>query len=192
MNLMLKPVSCCQLLSVLLLSGLCPALPAPPRGGYPLPRTLQQSNPPVSAPDSSQSSPPPDEKLSLSDQVVQDVLEPLHIGVSIQNVTQVMSVFDKQTMPGYSSLQGQFRAFFGLYSEVDFHYQILQVTADKDHGSATAEIEMDAIPYELTQISERRSAQMRFQLKLTAKGWKVVGFTPADFFSPTFNRPGAR
>jgi hypothetical protein len=192
MNLMPKPAICCRLLCVLLLSGLCPALPASPRGGYPLSPTLQQSNPPVTAPDSSQPNPSGDEKLSLSDQVIQDVLEPLHNGVSIQNVAQIMSVFDKQAMPDYSSLQGQFRAFFGLYSEVDFHYQILQVTADKDHGSATAEIEMDAIPYEVTQIQERRSAQMRFQLKLTAKGWKVVGFTPADFFSPTFNRPGAR
>ncbi len=126
----------------------------------------------------------------MSEQVIQDVLEPLRTGVSVQNINQVMAVFDKG-IPGYASLQQQFSAFFRLYSEVNFHYQILQVRADKDHGSATAEIEMDAMPYEVSQIPARRSVQMRFKLKLTPKGWKVAEFTPADFFSPGFSRSDA-
>lgn len=152
----------------------------------------QESGQPAPAPDSNQPNPPADQKLSLSDQVAQDVLEPLRAGIVGQDLNQIMSVFDKQATPGYSNLQQQLRAFFQLYSEVRFRYQILQVTADKDHGSATAEIAMDALPYEVTQIPARRSVQMRFQLKLTDKGWKAVGFTPADFFSPGFNRAEAR
>ncbi|MGB8885781.1 MAG: hypothetical protein WCC87_03610 [Candidatus Korobacteraceae bacterium] len=188
-----KPWICYELLLLLLLSGLCHASPGlfPPRCGYPIPRVQQQSGQPAPAPDSNPPNPSPEDKLSLSDQVVQDVLEPLSNGVSAQDVNQVISVFDK-AMPGYSSLQEQFRSFFGFYSEVNFHYQILQVTADKDHGSATADIEMDGIPYEVTRMPERRSAQMRFQLKLTARGWKVLGFTPANFFSPAFNRTTVR
>jgi hypothetical protein len=152
----------------------------------------QPSGQPATTPGSTASNPSADEKLSLSDQVVQDVLEPLRTGVSVQDVNLILSLFDQQAMPGYAGLPGQFRAFFALYSEVNFHYQILQVTADKDHGSATAEIEMDAMPYEVTRMPERRSTQMRFQLKLTAKGWRIVGFTPADFFGPAFNRADAR
>ena len=189
-----KPPICYRLLPVLLLSGLCPASlgGVSPRSGYLLPRVQQQSGQPATAADSTEPNPTADQKLSLSDQVVQDVLEPLRNGVSVQDVSQIMSVFDKQAMPGYSSLQQQLKAFFGLYSEVNFHYQILQAIADKEHASATAEIEMDSMPYEVTRIPERRSVQMRVQLKLTAKGWKVVGFTPADFFDPAFDRAESR
>ncbi len=95
-------------------------------------------------------------------------------------------------MKTYSTLQGQLRAFLNQYAEVHFRYQILQVTADNDHGSATAEIEMDALPYEVTQVAVRRSVQMRFQLKQEAKGWKVVSFTPSDFFGMGFNRADAK
>ncbi len=188
-----KPHICYKLLAVLLLTGLCQALPGvvPVQYRNFLPRLQQQSGQPAATPDSNPPDAASDEKPSLSDQVIQDVLEPLRNGVAVQNVSQVMSLFDKQ-FPGYSSLQQQFRSFFGLYSEVNFHYQILQVTADKDHGSATADIEMDALPYQVAGMPERRTAQMRFRLKLTPQGWKITGFTPADFFGPGFNRAAAR
>jgi hypothetical protein len=194
MNLMPKPRIWYRLLPLLLLLGVGHAAPSALLApiGY-LPAAAQQeSGQAAAAPDSNQPSPLADQKLSLSDQVVQDVFEPLRAGIVGQDVSQIMSVFDKQATPGYASLQQQLRAFFELYSEVRFRYQILQVTADKDHGSATAEIAMDAMPYEVTQIPQRRSVQMRFQLKLTAKGWKAVSFTPADFFTPGFNRAEAR
>jgi hypothetical protein len=186
-----QPRVCYKLLPLLLLGGLCQALPraVSPRSAYLfLPRVEQQSGQPAATPDSGQSTPPPVEKLSLSDQVIQDVLEPLRAGVVSQNLKQIMSVFDKQAMPGYSNLQQELRAFFGLYSEVRFHYQLLQVAADKDHGSATAEMEMDALPYEATQIPARRSVQMRLKMNRTVTGWKVVEFAPADFFGPGFSR----
>jgi hypothetical protein len=83
-------------------------------------------------------------------------------------------------------LQQQLNAFYLLYNEVRFRYQLLQVEADKDHGSATAEVTMDALPYQEMQVPVRRNVQMRFQLKLEPKGWKVTGFSPADFFSPEY------
>jgi hypothetical protein len=127
---------------------------------------------------------PRPEPLSLSDQVIQDILEPLRAGLEGQNLQQVMAAFDKRT-PNYSGLEDQLRAFFQMYSQVRFRYQILQATADKGRGSVTSEMEMDALPYEVTVTPERRSVQMRLQMKLTGKGWRIVAFTPADFFNPT-------
>jgi hypothetical protein len=186
-----KPRVYYRLLPVLLLTGLCQAGVLPAGGRDFIPRVQQQSGQPAAAGDANRAEPATDEKLSLSDQVIQDVLEPLRNGIQVQDVSQVMAVFDKQ-VPAYATLQQQFRSFFGLYSEVNFHYQILQVTADKDHGSATADIEMDALPYEVAGMPERRTAQMHFQVQLTSKGWKIVGFTPAGFFGPGFNRSEAR
>ncbi len=152
----------------------------------------QQSESPPAVPDSNQPGVSAEPAVSLSDQVVRDVLEPLRVGMETQNLQLVLSIFDKKELNGYSDLAGQLRAFFQQYDEVRFRYQILQATADKDRGSATSELEMDALPYEPTQVPSRRSVQMRFQLKLETKGWKVVAFTPPDFFALGFNRAGAQ
>jgi len=138
-------------------------------------------------PDSAPQNPPADQKLSLSDQVIRNVLEPLRTGMETQNIQLVLSVFDRKQLGSYSDLQAQLNAFFGYYDQINFRYQILQATADRDRGSVTAELEMDALPYEPTRVPSRRSVQMRFQIRLAPKGWKVVGFSPADFFSIGFS-----
>ena len=135
-----------------------------------------------------QQNPPADQGLTLSDQVVQQILEPLQMGMQTQNIQLVLSLFDKKELNSYSDLQGQLLAFFQQFDEVNFRYRLLQVTADKEHGSATAEMEMDALPYGLTQVPVRRSVQMRLQLKLGSKGWKIAGFTPSDFFNVEYSQ----
>ncbi len=109
-----------------------------------------------------------------------------------QNIQLVLSIFDKQVLDSYADLPGQLRAFFQQSARVRFRYQLLQAEANQDQASATADLQMDALPYEPSQIPSRRSAQMRFQLKHEAKGWKVTGFSPSDFFSLEFNHAGAR
>lgn len=121
--------------------------------------------------------------LTLNDLVVKQVLEPLQTGMQNQNIQLVLSVFDQKELTGYSDLQGQLQAFFQVFDEVNFRYQLLQVTADKGRGSATVDMQMDALPYESGYIPERRSVQMHLQLKLGTKGWKIAGFTPSDFFT---------
>ena len=150
------------------------------------PAAQQQSSAQESSPAADAQSPVNAEGLTLSEQVSKDVLEPLRIGIVSQNIKQVLSIFDQKELSSYSDLQQQLNAFYLLYNEVRFRYQLLQVEADKDHGSATAEVTMDALPYQEMQVPVRRSVQMRFQLKLEPKGWKVTGFSPADFFGPEY------
>ncbi len=125
-----------------------------------------------------------DEKLSLSDQIVQDVLEPLRTGVETQNIKQILSVFDKHDFSGYGDLEQQLRAFFRQYQQVNFRYQILQAAIEKDHASATAEIDMDALPYTVTDDDGAPQRADALPVETGAgKGWKVVGFSPSNFFS---------
>jgi hypothetical protein len=123
----------------------------------------------------------------VSDQVIQQVLEPLRLGMQTHNIQLVLSVFDKKELDSYSNLQAQLRAFFQQFSEVNLRYQLLQVTAENGRGSLTVEMQMDALPFEATQIAQRRSVQMRLQLKLGPKGWKIAGFTPSDFFNVEYS-----
>jgi hypothetical protein len=132
--------------------------------------------------------PPPDnsssdDKPSLNDQIVKYVLEPLRTGVETQNIKQILSVFDKHDFSGYGDLEQQLHAFYRQYEQVNFRYQLLQAAIDKDHASATAEIDMDAMPYGGAEIPARRSVQMRFELKQAGTNWKIVSFSPSSFFS---------
>ncbi len=127
--------------------------------------------------------PPADEKLDLSDQVIRDVFKPLQRGMASHNPYQVLAIFDQQGTPDYAQLRDQLRAFFDQYDAIRFRYQLLQVTSDKNGGSAVAEIEMEATPVEPSQVTLRRETQMRFRLTLGRKGWRLVGFDPADFFA---------
>ena len=130
-----------------------------------------------------QQAPPADQPTNVSDQVIQQVLEPLEAGIQGHNLQLTLSVFDSKELTGYSDFEGQLRAFFGQFDEIRFRYQLLQVSADQDRASAVAEMDMDAQPYDVTQPPVRRSVQMRLQLKREAKGWKIVAFTPGDFFN---------
>ena len=126
---------------------------------------------------------PPAEKLDLNDQVIRDVFSPLQRGMEGHNPYQVLALFDQQQMPDYAQVRDQLRAFFAQYDAIRFRYQLLQVTSDNNGGSAVAEIEMEATPADPSQIIVRRATQMRFRLTLGSKGWRLVGFSPADFFA---------
>ena len=121
--------------------------------------------------------------LTLTEQVIRDVLEPLQRGIEERRAAQVLAVFDQQETPGYAQLRDQMRAFVSQHESVRFRYKVLQVAAEKDHGFAIAEIDMAATPADETQLAVQRSTQMRFQIKLGAMGWKLVGFKPSDFFT---------
>jgi len=129
----------------------------------------------------------PAQAAGVSDQLIQQVLEPLRTGMQSQNIDRVLSVFDRTEMHSASDLEANLRALFQQTSEVDLRYQLLQVTANKDRASATVEMQMDALPYEATQFAMRRNTQMRLQLKLGPKGWKITALAPADFFNVEYS-----
>lgn len=101
------------------------------------------------------------------------------------NIDRILDVFDAGNMPSYSQFHDQMVSFLLLHDSIKFRYQLLQVSEDKnkDTAFAIADINMDAAPSDILPTEQRRSTQMRFQLKRGAKGWKVIGLRPANFFS---------
>ncbi len=138
---------------------------------------LAQEKPPVTA---DQPDPQP---FDLSEEVVRDVLTNLQLGMETHELDRVLEIFDPQNMKDYSQFREQMVAFFHRYDSVKFRYQLLQVVSDKDSGFAIADIDMDADPRDLLPTPQRRSTQMRFEMKRLPKGWKVVALRPADFFN---------
>jgi hypothetical protein len=127
------------------------------------------------------------EPLTIADLAVQQILEPLRTGIITRNVNKVLSVFDKDELTNGADLEGHLQAFFQHFQEINFRYQLMQVTQDKERASAIVEMDMDTYPYETTGVAVRRSTQMRIQLTLTPKGWRIASFTPSDFFNVEYN-----
>ena len=152
-------------------------------GGGGVAQVLAQQSQPEPAPDPDEPSATSVQPVTFTEQVIRDVLEPLQRGIEENSAAQVLAVFDQQETPDYAQLRDQMRAFFSQHESVRFRYKVLQVTAEKDHGFAVAEIDMAATPADEHQLAVQRSTQMRFQIKLGSKGWKLVGFKPADFFT---------
>jgi hypothetical protein len=152
--------------------------------GLPVLQSQQQQSgqrPQEAAPDQTKST--RDQDLDIDDQVIRDVFDPLQRGVQELNLNKVLSVFDTDEMPDYATLRDQLRAFFNRYESINFRYQLLQVTSDKDRAYAVAEVDMDAMPADEALMTQRQSVQMRFQMKLGPHGWKITGFKPSDFFA---------
>jgi hypothetical protein len=145
----------------------------------------QDSQPPVESSTQGQTADQPSTTLSssdLSDEVIKDVLSDFQQGFETHNLEKVLSVFDAEDMPNFSQFRDQMVAYFRLHESFKLRYQLLQVNPDKDIGTATADIEMDEDPLDTLPTPKRRSTQMRFQIKRTPKGWRIIGLRPMDFF----------
>jgi hypothetical protein len=143
-------------------------------------RLAAQQAPPTGASAQPPSSTAP---LDLSDQVVRDVFAEFQRSIESSNLDHLLGTFDPDATPDYRQIRDQFAAFFRLHDNIKFRYQLLQVTSDKDVAFATADVEMDAVPADVLPTEQRRTAQMRFQMKRTPKGWRLTGLKPMDFFT---------
>jgi len=151
----------------------------------PVPAFSQDSQQSVDATTQGQSTDQPSAAPSttdLSDEVIKDVLSDFQRGFETHNLQKVLSVFDADDMPNFAQFRDQLVAYFRLHESFKMRYQLLQVNADKDLGTATADIEMDEDPLDTLSTPKRRSTQMRFQIRRTAKGWRIIGLRPMDFF----------
>ncbi len=130
-----------------------------------------------------QPAPADGQAIDLSGEVVRDVLTGLQRGIETHNLDRFLDSFDPENMKDFPQFRDQMATFFRLYDSVKFRYQLLQVSSDKDLGFAIADIDMDADPSDILPTQQRRSTQMRFQMKRGPKGWKVIAMQPADFFN---------
>jgi hypothetical protein len=125
----------------------------------------------------------PAPQVDLSDEISRDVLSNFQRAVEGRNLVGLLATFDADATPDFPQIRDQFVAFFGLHDNIRFRYQILQATDDKGVAFAIADVDMDAQPADVLPTERRRSAQMRFQMKRTPKGWRLTGLKPMDFFS---------
>ena len=147
-----------------------------------VPLRAQDDNSQDASKGQSAASPTPASALDFSDEVVRDVLTNFQRGLETHSLDRTLSVFDPDSMTDYPHIRDQMIAFFRLNDSIKFRYQLLQVSSDHDIGTAIADVEMDPLPADILPTERRRTAQMRFQLKRTPGGWRIIALKPMDFF----------
>ncbi|HEU5402561.1 MAG TPA: hypothetical protein VFU86_14455 [Terriglobales bacterium] len=83
-------------------------------------------------------------------------------------------------MNGYYALEDRLYSYFNQYDSFSAFFRILQSSTEKDRGVALTEWQIEATPASGPPV--RREGQVKFEFALGRDGWKVVDFTPRDFF----------
>ena len=118
----------------------------------------------------------------FSQAVANRVLTTLRDGLEGHSERLMLSVFDRDKMDGYLTLEDQIRAMFERYESFRVHYRIMQSTVEGSKGVVLAEFELEEIP-RAGGTPQRRQGQLKFEMERGRKGWKIVDFNPRGFFS---------
>jgi hypothetical protein len=85
-------------------------------------------------------------------------------------------------MDGYLTFEDQIDAFFNRYEGFRVHFRIANVTVEGTKGVVLVDAELEQIPA-TGGAAQRKRTQLRFELEMGRKGWRVVDFRDRGFFS---------
>jgi len=119
----------------------------------------------------------------FSTAVASSVLNDLRDGLEGHTQRLMLSAFDADKMDGYLEFEDQIEAFFNRYSTFSVYFRIAQTATDGPKGIALVDIQLEEIPRGSASPPIRKNGQIRFELERGKKGWKIVDFSPRNFFS---------
>ena len=119
----------------------------------------------------------------FSTAVANSVLNDIRDGLEGHTQRLMLSAFDADKMDGYLQFEDQIEAFFNKYSTFSVYFRIAQTATDGPKGIALVDIQLEEIPRGSASPPIRKNGQMRFELERGKKGWKIVDFSPRNFFS---------
>lgn len=125
---------------------------------------------------------PVDTSAVFNERIANDVLGQIRDGLEGHSRRLMLSAFDSDKMDGYLSFEDQIDAFFERYEAFRVRFRISNVTVEGTKGVVLVDTEMEEVPRGGAQ-PQRKRAQLRFELELGRKGWRVVDFRDRGFFS---------
>ena len=129
-----------------------------------------------------QGSDPIDTSAVFNERIANDVLGQIRDGLIGHSRRLMLSAFDSDKMDGYLSFEDQIDAYFERYQEFNVRFRISNVTVEGTKGVVLVDTEMEQTPRG-SGVPQRKRAQLRFELELGRKGWRVVDFRDRGFFS---------
>ena len=125
---------------------------------------------------------PVDTSAVFNERIANDVLGQIRDGLEGHSRRLMLSAFDSDKMDGYLSFEDQIDAFFERYEAFRVRFRISNVTVEGTKGVVLVDTEMEETPRG-GAAPQRKRAQLRFELELGRKGWRIVDFRDRGFFS---------
>ncbi len=116
----------------------------------------------------------------FSEDVAKQGLSQIREGLQGHNPRQVLAVFDKEKMNGYFAFEDRMYSYVNRYDAFSAFFRILQSSSENERGIVLAEWQVEATPASGPPV--RREGQVKFEFAAGKDGWKIVDFTPRDFF----------
>lgn len=107
-------------------------------------------------------------------------------GLAGHNRKTLLSAFDKDDFQDYTAMKEQVNALMDEYRSFRVHYHVDSFAPNPD-GTATihATFQIEQAPNDGFGLPIRRGANLTLTASRTDPGWRVIGFTPANFFIAT-------
>jgi hypothetical protein len=118
----------------------------------------------------------------FNERVANDVLGQIRDGLEGHSRRLMLSAFDSDKMDGYLSFEDQIDSFFNRYEGFRVHFRIANVTVEGTKGVVLVDADLEEIPAS-GGSAQRKHTQLRFELEMGRKGWRVVDFRDRGFFS---------
>ena len=118
----------------------------------------------------------------FSARVAEEVLGMVRDGLEGHSQRLMLSAFDGDKMDGYLTFEDQVQALFDRYEGFRAHFRIVQQSSEKGRGVVLAIFDLEELPRG-GRAPLRKSEQVRFELERGRKGWRIVDYSPRDFFS---------
>lgn len=125
---------------------------------------------------------PIDTSAVFNERIANDVLGQIRDGLIGHSRRLMLSAFDSDKMDGYLSFEDQIDAYFERYQEFNVRFRISNVAIEGTRGVVLVDTEMEQTPRG-GAMPQRKRTQLRFELELGRKGWRVVDFRDRGFFS---------
>ena len=125
----------------------------------------------------------PLEAQEFSAAVGEAALAELRAGFQDHNADQVMSIFERSRLAGWTDMRERLQNRMASYDSFRMGYHLVSATAEGGRATVVAEVELESVAQAGVTSPERRSATLRLTLLRGAKGWRVVDYSPRGFFT---------
>ena len=121
--------------------------------------------------------------VTFTGAVANELLYQFAQGMESRNARMTLGALDGTKFSGYQRFSEQVNAWFREMSGCRVYYKLKQATTEDGRGVALVDFEYEATPTAEGSSPVRRHEQMRFTFERSAKGWKIVDFSPRNLFS---------
>jgi hypothetical protein len=116
------------------------------------------------------------------ERIANDVVGTVRDGLEGHSMRLMLSAFDGDKMDGYLSFEDQIENYFNRYEAFRVHFRVANVAIEGAKGVILVDAQLEQTPAN-GGTPARKNSQLRFEIELGKKGWRITDVRDRGFFS---------